>query len=114
MLSIEGVLDLVLDDVPVRCEARGQELRVDCDDLPSLLRAASGLGGGAGGGPLALLRQAADALTRHGLTVRLYSQSRLLLIVGAQARPGLAERFMGFAHLQLGSGAGELLRVLRS
>jgi hypothetical protein len=114
MFCIEGSLDLALDEVPLRCEARGQELRVDCDDLPRLLRAARGLGDGAGGGPLALLRQTASALARYGLTVRLYSRGRLLLIVGAQARPGLTERFLGFAHLQLGGGAGELLRVLRA
>ncbi|HLI27810.1 MAG TPA: hypothetical protein VKZ60_12105 [Chloroflexota bacterium] len=113
MLTIEGALDLALDAVPLRCEARGQELRVHCDDLPGLLRTARSLGGGASGGPLPRVQRVARLLEHYGLTVRLYSRGRLVLIIGAQARPGLTERFLGLAHLQLGSGVGELLQLFR-
>ncbi|MBX5493547.1 MAG: hypothetical protein IRZ14_20545, partial [Chloroflexi bacterium] len=69
--------------------------------------------GGGGGGPLALVRRVASALARVGLTVRVYSRGRVVLVLGARARPGLAERFLGVPHLQLGSG-GELLRLFRA
>ena len=126
MLLVDGQLDIQVDRTAAQLTARGRELRFDCADLPSFLRSATAMDatrrdhgrvrGGRRqrtdrGSSLATVRLLATRLAALGLTLRVTSGGKVLLVLGRSARPGLAERLIRVPHLQLGSNR-EILRLL--
>jgi len=107
MLFLEGALDFSLDGAEAHLEARGDTLRLDVDHPRAFLRAA----GAPRVGNRTAVRDLARLFFDQGLTLRVVSRNRPLLILGRGARPGITARLLGIPHVALGRG-GDLLRVL--
>jgi len=108
LLSVEGVLNLSVDGNEVHVEARGNTLRLDVDRPRAFFRA---LGATRAGVVREQLRRLARLLAESGLTLRVVSRNRDIVILGRDAAPGAASRVLGVPHLALGR-AGDLLRAL--
>ncbi len=107
MHSVEGALDLRVDGVDVHVEARGNYLRLDVDRPRAFLRAMAV----PRAGRLRRLRRLARFLFDQGLTLRVVSRNRQIVVLGRAAPAGIATRLLGVPHMALGKGA-DLLRVL--
>ena len=109
MVAITGSLRMATDAVEAHLTAQGRELRLDVADPVAFVRATqtrrpNGLTG---------LRILAVTLHRVGVTLRVFSDGRELLVLGQGAAPGMTGKLLRVPHLQVHE-RDTLARILRS
>jgi hypothetical protein len=111
MIELTGTVTISVDGQTAHVVAARRHLVVEVDSPRAFMQALGSAAGQGAGSPLPALRQAAAALARAGLTVRIVSRGSPLVTLGRDARPGLGQVLTGSPHVALGSPVG-LLRLL--
>jgi hypothetical protein len=111
MIELTGTVTISVDGQTAHVVADQHYLVVEVDSPRAFMQALGGASIKGGGSSLNALRQAAAALARAGLTVRIVSRGSPIVTLGRDARPGLGQVLTGSPHVALGSPVG-LLRLL--
>lgn len=104
MIHVEGAVTLDVDGAPARLTAEGPRVQLDAPEPGRLLR----------GGSRRALRTAAASATALGLTVRVTSRGRTLLVLGRDARPTLVSRLWRLGRVEVPLRAAPALARARS
>lgn len=107
MLEFDGALDLSVNGKAAHLTGNGNLITLEVERVGSFLRASGlfSLGG------VDAMRRLAAKLEYAGLTLRITSRGKTLLILGRQAHGGIQGRLLRLPHLQV-EGSGALFRLL--
>ena len=106
MLALHGVINIAVNGIPARFEAEDQGMRIEVEDPVAFLRAAQLLHKS----NLGVLRLLAEQLAQNGLTLKIVSRGKTLVVIGHEVRSGMTSSLLGVPHLEI-KGSGLLGRI---
>ena len=106
MVRLQGALDISVNGVKARFEAEAGAMQLDVDDPVAFLKASQFFHRS----NISVLKLLAEQLSENGLTLKIVSRNKTLVVIGHEVKSGMAGSILGVPHLEI-QAAGLLGRI---
>ncbi len=101
MLSLQGALEISVNGIEARFEAKESVMRLELDDPVRFLQDSQLFHKS----NLPVLRLLAEQLSQNGLTLTIVSRGNTLVVLGHEVKGGMASSLLGVPHLEIRGGS---------